>query len=712
MSFSASYIYRLQDKMTPIMNKMERASQKFTENLSTGAYKVSQKFKNFGDELTGLKQGLIAVGSIKILKSAISGADEFDTSFRRVQMRLQGTTEEIALLRNQAIGMAKTYHYSGAEVAGVQEMLLKEQFNVNQIMKATPAIMAMATNEKMDYGQAVKGVADILGGFQISEDKAARVTDALSLATKHGGGELSEYMNSLAMVSPMANQAGVGFEDMTKMILMANKAGIDGARAGSIMTAMIMEMSRTSPLAVKSLRKLGIDPRSIKDSQGKIKDMTGLMMQVKENGGKVGDFINIFGRRAGLAIMGMAEKGGGALADFSKDMANTSGVNEILMNDLMAGSDGALKRFGSSVDHLRTRLGEQLMPTFVAVTEKVGGWIAWIGDLNPMILKTVGYILALITVTASATFAIGTVALVIGQVASAIPLVISGLGLMKAAMLGVTKVMAQSLIWLATNPIGWVILAIGAVAGAVYLIYKNWDWVKTKVVSAINYIADNWKKFAIGLAIISPALALITMAIVAVYKNWDKIVDGMQIIWKQWSEGVVFVSNAVFDGIGSAIDWVSSKFGVFVEWLSSALAPAFAPFVSIGETIMKVWQDITGIFGKVSDAIDNMPIIKNLFGKQTAPETGGGFKQIESAKSVAGTLASTDTLDEKKVKSITEIENIKAVKKEDKIGHKKAVDVNVKNDIGGVLKIEIDNKGNAKIKENKPAGNLGFQVGT
>ena len=142
------------------------------------------------------------------------------------------------------------------------------------------------------------------------------------------------------------------------------------------------------------------------------------------------------------------------------------------------------------------------------------------------------------------------------------------------------------------------------------------------------------------------------VAIYALVKHWDKVKEAAAVVISYWSEQFTAFKS-----------WISGLWDGIIDGL-------FQKWKGLIDFVMSGWSKISGIANKIAGVF--------------------GFGEIQQGSNV--------------VNSVNKIEPA---------GLDRAVEqkIEVKSDVGGVLRIEIDDKGKSKIKQNIQNGNLGFQMG-
>lgn len=215
------------------------------------------------------------------------------------------------------------------------------------------------------------------------------------------------------------------------------------------------------------------------------------------------DLFGKSGARMGAQMSGSA----GEIAGL-RDRAHELGI--VMTDEALNASEAFGDKWsevGTAVEGLKIKLANELLPILVdtlipaildtiipaigTLITKVGEWIHWFGELDPMIQQVVGWITAAFAVGGPVLLAIGAVSTIIG-------------GLIAA-----------------TGPVGLFIAA----AGLLYAAWNQWgDDFKAAVGGAVDWVATKFDAFLIKLqSIIDKAVAVktaITEAFTAGAKEW------------------------------------------------------------------------------------------------------------------------------------------------------------------------------------------------
>jgi len=193
-----------------------------------------------------------------------------------------------------------------------------------------------------------------------------------------------------------------------------------------------------------------------------------------------------------------------ALGRYGVEVEKGAGATEVL-TAIMGKFQGQAEAAADPMTQLKNRAGDlfqvfgtALLPvieTLIPLIERMVIRIIEWTEAHPNLTKVLGIVVA----------ALGAIMLVLGPLLLILPTLVAGIGLLSVAF----GILSASM-----GPITLVIIAIAALVAGAIIVFKKWDDMTTKVKIAVVLLA-----LALG-----PVTAAIVIGI-AVWKNWDKIVE-------------------------------------------------------------------------------------------------------------------------------------------------------------------------------------------
>lgn len=192
----------------------------------------------------------------------------------------------------------------------------------------------------------------------------------------------------------------------------------------------------------------------------------------------------LFGARAGTALLPMLANGSAGLAEMAAEAHRLGIVFDQEGANKAAEFNDAMQRLGESFDSFKYDVASELIPVLIDLMNWVQGALVsfreW-RDANPGLTSTI------IKFTAAA----GAITTVVGPILVVLPGLVTAFAAVKAAV--VAFVAALGTIAAAVSaPVAVVVAAIAAIVAAGVALVYYWDEVKTALKAAWQFIADAW----------------------------------------------------------------------------------------------------------------------------------------------------------------------------------------------------------------------------
>ena len=307
------------------------------------------------------------------------------------------------------------------------------------------------------------------------------------------------------------------------------------------------------------------------------------------------------GSRAALMLIGFSQQ------SKEKQEGIESGEKGVAMYNVRnTGAIAEEQKLSNEAKATAIRLGNTLLDIYENITKKLRSIVKWVrefAEAHPTATKWTMWGTAIVSVLALVGGGIGALIFSIKllQASMALAALASGgasglgwaLGMAKAAMfsLGNTTTMLSLRIGLLTaaqwalnvamnaNPVGLFLTGVALLIGGIILLYKNWDKLKSSVVSVYGWVRNfarncpNWLKIYLGpMGLIIHYWEDLHSIVVSVYDNFGLVfaVIESQITritnsawWKAFVEGLSIVGSLAKFTFGGVISTASNV----VDWL-------------------------------------------------------------------------------------------------------------------------------------------------
>ena len=417
---------------------------------------------------------------------------EFDAAMSKVQAltRLDGASEEMAALREQARQLGASTQFTAGQAAEAQGFLAMAGFKAESIQAAMPGMLDLAKAGDSGLAETADIASNILTGFNLQASETGRLGDVLVGTFTRSNTNLQMLGETMKYAAPVAASVGQDIETVAAMAGKLGDAGIQGSMGGTALRSILNRLSAPPKAAADALKSLGI---SAVDAQGNLRDMPTVLQEIYEKTKNMGDadraglLKGIAGEEAvaGLQVL-VKQAGSGALQEFVSTLKNTEGEASATAKTMANNLRGDLSAMGSAWEDLGIQLQEQqngpmreITQTITGIIGGVKGWIAENPKLAANIVKTAAGVGILMAGMGGLTLAIASI---LGPFAmlrygmtlfgikgaglagtlfnlgkTALPLVATGLRLVAAAAMA--------------NPVG---VLIGALVLGATLLVANW----------------------------------------------------------------------------------------------------------------------------------------------------------------------------------------------------------------------------------------------
>lgn len=225
------------------------------QNLDA-VWRAGVHLKALGGDLLRITKGLVGVGT-----SAVNMYRDYDYWLRRAgvalntnvewQRRLdksiQDTAISVGLLKPEEV--AEAFNTWGAATGVVVDDMDTLRFvtaAVKDVIIATAGAGGSLTSN-------LKGVAAVLGQFNMGMDRAGHVTRVLTLMTERTQADFGDLAQAFSYVGPLAHSLGITFDDVAQILGALADSGQRGSRAGRGLSMVIEGLSAPSEKAADAL---------------------------------------------------------------------------------------------------------------------------------------------------------------------------------------------------------------------------------------------------------------------------------------------------------------------------------------------------------------------------------------------------------------------------------------------------------------------------
>lgn len=486
-----------------VKNKVNEAFEQIENTITNSSKKVEELGKKFTKYLTVPLTGL---GTLAIREFA-----NFESAMSKVQATTSATGDEMVLLTAKARELGKSTIYSAEEVAQAMNYMAMAGWDTTQIIDGLDGVLSLAVASGEDLANVSDIVTDALTAFGLKASDTQDFVDLLANTARSANTNVSMLGESFKYIAPVAASLGISAEETALALGILANNGIKGSQAGTSLRTALNQLVKPSKAAANTMEEYGIAIQTAED--GSV-DLMATVESLKngisglERTQQAQVISTLVGTEAMSGMMALVNTTEEDLNKLTEATTNYKGSAQEMANTMNNNVKGNLNKLKSAFSELLIVVGENLVPMFTKLVEKVTEIIEWFSSLDE---GTQEFIVKMGLLSA----AIGPVLTVVGKLSSALGPLSGGFtsvggstgGLVTtiAGAGGVTSALG-SLISVLTGPVGLALA--GATTGFILLnkhaeetavlsfdeTLKNIDGLSTATAQMVSDIRRDWNE--------------------------------------------------------------------------------------------------------------------------------------------------------------------------------------------------------------------------
>ena len=585
-SNAVSVLARLDDQgvvsgLKKIKVSMEEIKGKDGKLSWEGLKKGGSATKALGEGITDLGRSMTLGLTVPIVAAggaATSVAASFDDAMSQVQGALGEASADMDGLRDLALQLGADTVFSATESAQAMVELAKGGLTEAQIKGgALAASMDLAAAGQLNLADAAATTVQMMGSFGLGAGDATRIANALAGAANASSADVSDLTQAMSQCSAQASLAGWSLEDTAAALALFADHGVKGSDAGTSLKTMLQRLSAPTDQAAEAIAAYGL---SIRDSNGKMKDISGIADELTGKLGGLSDaerdaaLQTIFGADASRAAAILMQSGSEGLAKYIA-ATNDATAAETMANAQKGELSWALENMGGAIESASIAFGTALAPAITAVAGVIGNAAEAFASLPAGVQTGIAVVLALVA-------ALGPLLMVFGSIVSALPAISAGLEAAGGAFAVLGGALAVPL-----APAAAVVAAIAAIAAAIYAAWTTSETFRAAVMAGVDAISSKVQEICAFLAPYVQAFL-------------DQIVSTVQVAMDTLGPLIGAVLTVIVSTVVPILTALMDSVGVF---FANILATATNIMQAISMVISGAWTLIQGIFQTVLGVI-------------------------------------------------------------------------------------------------------------
>jgi len=347
---------------------------------------TQRQFQSLHASVGRMKQGMSQVtmgagalgGSLLALTVPVAmgvrSATKFNEGMSGVQAITNATSEDMSRLRQNAVDLSLQTVYTGTQVANAMEILSRAGFNVNEVLGATPGVLAAAAAEGLEMAEAADIISIAVRGMNLDASDAGHVADVLANAAASANTNIRMLGESFVYGAAQASMMNISLEETTAAFAVMADRGVRASMAGTNFSQMLIHLASPSKQAKKLLMDMGLQAHQVSVTTyglGTVVDRlrTGLeKLTPVQKESALQTLFGIRGMRAGNALL---KTEAGRLQELTKQFEGADGAAKRMADTRLKNVSGALKMVGASVEAFWITLEEKFEEPFAIAIGRV-----------------------------------------------------------------------------------------------------------------------------------------------------------------------------------------------------------------------------------------------------------------------------------------------------------------------------------------------------
>lgn len=394
-----------------ILKGVDNATEVMT-NVSDYLESTGQRITSIGAGLTALTAPL-AIG----LGAATQQALAFDEAMTNIQAVTQQSTEQIAAMSDEVLGLGANSRFGPQAVADAMYDVVGGVADATSHMAILEASIHTAQAGNAALGSTTSALISIMNSYTYSADQASFASDVLTQTVAKGVGTMDEFAAALPLVAGLASSAGIEFDDLAGSLAFMTTKGYSASQSATRLQSVITALLNPNERMKEALAAVGIESGSMALETYGLAGTLNLLEQAL--GGSQDAMAAALGSTE--ALQAAVALGDDSFASFFDTfVSGIDGATAAAEGIQMTSPAAQLDLLRSKLSAVAVEIGETMLPRINdlvdAVSPAIDRVMEWI-DTNPELAST-------ITAVAAAATIAGPALIVVGQALSGISTIV------------------------------------------------------------------------------------------------------------------------------------------------------------------------------------------------------------------------------------------------------------------------------------------------
>jgi len=612
-NFGAGFVLRGKDLASKVVKK-------FSSTLTN----LKSVFKSVGLSMASIGAAAAKMGSMIVgaLGNASQANRLFSVGVAEVSTLIDSADMSTKQIRDTTLGMSKAFGTSAA----IQTKALYQTIS-SGITDATEATKLLNTANRLAVGgitdveTGVDGLTNVMNAYAGAQLEATDVSDAFFVTIKAGKTTAAELASNIGRVAPVAEGAGVAFDDLLATIGAITTKGINTSETVSGLSAALGNVAKPAKDAQDEAKRLGIE---FSKNAIRTKGWKGFLDSITKSAGFNADSMDkLFGSiEAGKVMTALTANEGEKLNEVLGLMKNRTGETDKAFEKISETYDHQVKKMNALKEAISITFGksvERILSPFVRAINVVSSGFSNLLDALPpglrdMIVSVAGGIGGIAT-------AVGAFVGLFG-VMNILGITVSGLIGSFVAFMGI---LAPMVLLVAGLGVGFV-AASKAMRKEAGKNQSTWEMVSEKIKLAYKGIVQIFQKGELSEAFKKQLEDANQGGVIKFLKGFQGLVEKAKKFW----DGLMIGFEIGVAQLGPNIQRLKDEFGGMFDmfgddasmetWMDSGI-DAGESLASLGGTVIDIFTEVVKVAKEMSAS----------FGEVTSEDITAGIQDTVAA---------------------------------------------------------------------------------
>lgn len=357
------------------MDKLDKTQRKTYNSIVRNSKKAKTEQIGLTDSIKSMAAGYL---SFHAITQAVKQFADFDDALKRTQALTGATAMQSMELEKQARDLGATTAFTASQVAIAQGNMGQAGLKVNQILEATPGILALASAGQVDLASATDMSISALNIFGLEASKATHVADLLATAQANSTGNTQWFSTAIQNAGANAKTLGYTLEDTLAILGAMAPAFKDGGSAGTSLNAILRDLNKN----MNRQGQIMLNGKKVTIAQnGEMLSMSQIIANVDKatknltKTQKYQALATVLGDEAIRGFNVLLGAGADEITRYDNIMDSATGTAKKMSDIMESGIGGALRETGSAIESVALQLVTTFEPAIMIVLDAFSGFL-------------------------------------------------------------------------------------------------------------------------------------------------------------------------------------------------------------------------------------------------------------------------------------------------------------------------------------------------